>query len=108
VDIVLLLFSEGALVGIPLYLDSRIYWIGLVTAVLLAWASLSLPALALGARGWDVLLKAAVLSIPVFGAFVFFIVLSLDSRYGFVAGAISLMALVGTPVVGCLVAVQEE
>ena len=77
-------------------------------AVLFAWASLSLPALALGARGGDAFLKAAVLSVPVFGAFVFFFILSLDSRYGFVAGAISLMALVGSSVVGSLVVVQEE
>ena len=51
VAIVLLLFSERALVSIPLYLDSKIYWVGLVIAVLFEWASLSLPALALGARG---------------------------------------------------------
>jgi hypothetical protein len=57
---------------------------------------------------WEDALKPAVLSSPVFGAFVFFFILSLDSRYGFVAGAISLMALVGTSVVGSLVTVQEE
>jgi hypothetical protein len=35
--------------------------------------------------------------------------LSLDSRYGgFVAGAISLIALVGTSVVGSLITLQEE
>jgi hypothetical protein len=38
----------------------------------------------------------------------FLFLLSLDSRYGFVAGAISLMALVGTSVMDSLVAVQEE
>ena len=109
VAIVALLFSEGELVIIPLYLRTQaIYWMGLASAVLVAWASLSLPALALGARGGDALLKAAVLSTPVLGAFVFFFILSLDSRYGFVAGAISLLALVGTSVVGSLVAVLEE
>ena len=108
VAIVALLFSEGDLAIIPLYLRSQaVYWIGLVTAVLFAGAGLSLPTLALGARWWDAL-KPAVLSSPVFGAFVFFFLLSLDSRYGFVAGAISLMALVGTPVTGSLVTLQEE
>ena len=108
VAIVALLISEGDLVIIPLYLRTQaVYWIGLVTAVLFAGAGLSLPALALGARWWDAL-KPAVLSSPVFGAFVFFFLLSLDSRYGFVAGAISLMALVGTPVTGSLVTLQEE
>jgi len=109
VAIVALLLSEGQLAIIPLYLRSRaVYWIGLVTAVLFAGAGLSLPALALGSRWWDAL-KPAVLSLPVLGAFGFFFLLSLDSRYGgFVAGAISLMALVGTSVVGSLVTLQEE
>jgi hypothetical protein len=109
VAVVALLLSEGQLAIIPLYLRSQaVYWIGLVTALLFAGAGLSLPALALGARWWDAL-KAALLSSPVYGAFVFFFILSLDSRYGgFVAGAISLMALVGTSVVGALVTLQEE
>src|SRR5918994_3729091 len=108
VAIVSLLLSEGALVGIPSYLRPKVYWIGLVTAVLFAGAGLSLPALALGAR-WEDALKAAVLSSPVLGAFGFFFLLSLDSRYGgFVAGAISLLALVGTSVVGTLVTLHEE
>ena len=108
VAIVALLFSEGDLVIIPLYLRSQaVYWIGLVTAVLFAGAGLSLPALALGARWWDAL-KPAVLSLPVLGAFGFFFLLSLDDRYGFGAGAISLIALVGTSVVGSLVTLHEE
>ena len=108
VAIVALLFSEGNLAIIPLYLRSQaVYWIGLVTAVLFAGAGLSLPALALGARWWDAL-KPAVLSLPVLGAFGFFFLLSLDDRYGFDAGAISLLALVGTSVVGSLVTLQEE
>jgi hypothetical protein len=108
VAIVALLLSEGQLAIIPLYLRSQaLYWIGLLTAVLFAGAGLSLPALALGARWWDAL-KAAVLSLPVLGAFVFFFLLSLDSRYGFVAGAISLLALVGTSLTGSLVTLQEE
>jgi uncharacterized membrane protein len=108
VAIVSLLLSEGDLVIIPLYLRSQaVYWIGLVSAVLFAGAGLSLPALALGAR-WEDALKPAVLSSPLFGAFVFFFILSLDSRYGFVAGAISLMVLVGTSVVGSLITLQEE
>ena len=108
VAVVALLLSEGQLAIIPLYLRSQaVYWIGLVTAVLFAGAGLSLPALALGARWWDAL-KAAVLSLPVLGAFGFFFLLSLVSRYGFDAGAISLIALVGTPVTGSLVTLQEE
>ena len=109
VAIVALLFSEGDLAIIPLYLRSQaVYWIGLVTAVLFAGVGLSLPALALGAR-WEDALKPAVLSLPVLGAFRFFFLLSLDSRYGgFVAGAISLLALVGTSVVGTLVTLHEE
>ena len=109
VAIVALLLSEGELVIIPLYLRTQaVYWVGFVTAVLLAGAGLSLPVLALGARWEDALLKAAVLSTLVLGAFVFFFLLSLDSSYGFMAGAISLMALVGTSVVGSLVAVRED
>ncbi len=109
VAIVALLFSEGNLAIIPLWLRSQaVYWLGLVTAVLLAGAGLSLPALALGAR-WEDALKPAVLSLPVLGAFGFFFLLSLDSRYGgFVPGAISLIALVGTSVVGSLVTLHEE
>ena len=109
VAIVALILSEGDLAIIPLYLRTQgVYWISLVTAVLFAGAGLSLPALALGAR-WEDALKPAVLSLPVLGAFGFFFLLSLDSRYGgFVAGAISLIALVGTSVVGSLVTLQEE
>jgi hypothetical protein len=109
VTIIALLFSEGNLAIIPLYLRTQaVYWIGLVTAVLFAGVGLSLPALALGAR-WEDALKPAVLSLPVLGAFGFFFLLSLDSRYGgFVAGAISLLALVGTSVVGTLVTLHEE
>ena len=109
VAIVALLFSEGNLAIIPLYLRSQaVYWIGLVTAVLFAGAGLSLPALALGAR-WEDVLKPAVLSLPVLGAFGFFFLLSLDERVdSFVAGAISLIALVGTSVVGSLVTLHEE
>ena len=108
VAFVALLFSEGHLVIIPLWLRTEaVYWTGLVTAVLFAGVGLSLPALALGAR-WEDALKPAVLSLPVLGAFGFFFLLSLDDRYGFVAGAISLLALVGTSVVGSLVTLQEE
>jgi hypothetical protein len=109
VAIVALILSEGDLAIIPLYLRTQaVYWISLVTAVLFAGAGLSLPALALGAR-WEDALKPAVLSLPVLGAFGFFFLLSLDSRYGgFVAGAISLIALVGTSVVGSPITLQEE
>jgi ABC-type iron transport system FetAB ATPase subunit len=73
--------EDTVLYGVrPPYLRTQaLYWIGLVSAVLFAGAGLSLPALALGAR-WEDALKPAVLSSPLFGAFVFFFILSLDSR----------------------------
>ena len=88
-------------------LDPTIFWLGVVAAMILAGAGLSLPALALGARGSPALVST-VLSGLGFGAFVFFFLASLDYRYGFGAGAVSLVALVGVSVVGPLVVAQEE
>jgi hypothetical protein len=107
VAIVLLVFASGPFGWIGSSLDPTILWFGVVAAMIFAGAGLSLPALALGATGGHAL-KTTLLSSPVFGTFVFFSILSLDSRYGFVAAAISLLGLVGTSVVGSLVAVHEE
>ena len=87
-------------------LKPAFFWFGVVAAMILAGAGLSLPALALGARGRNAL-KTTVLSASVFGAFVFFFIMSLDGRYGS-AAALSLLALVGASVVGPLIAVREE
>ena len=70
------------------------------------WASLSLPPLALGARGGHAL-KTTVLSGLCFCAFGFVAFLSLVTA-SFLVPLISLMALVGTSAVGSLVAVREE
>jgi hypothetical protein len=75
-------------------------------AILFAGASLSLPPLALGARGRHAL-KTTVLSGLCFCAFVFVSFLSLVTA-SFLVPLISLMALVGTSAVGSLVAVREE
>jgi hypothetical protein len=84
---------------------SPLFWVGLVAALLFAWASLSLPARALGVR--EDAMKAAALSGLSFCAFVLFCVVSLaTSSVGPLQ--VALAALVGTPVVGSLVAVQEE
>jgi hypothetical protein len=80
--------------------------VGVVTAMVFAWASLSLPPRALGARE-DHLLKTTLLSGLCFCAFVFVSFLSLVTA-SFLVPLISLMALVGTSVVGSLVAVREE
>jgi hypothetical protein len=79
--------------------------LGVVTAMVFAVAGLSLPSLALGARGSRAL-ASTVLSGLGFCAFLF--LTSLDGRYGFYAGVASLVALVGVSVVGPLIAVQEE
>ena len=82
------------------------FWLGVVAALMFAGASLSLPPLALGARERHAL-KATVLSGLCFCAFVFVFFLSLLTA-SFLVPLISLMALVGTPAVGSLVAVREE
>jgi hypothetical protein len=87
-------------------LNPVFFWFGVVAAMILAGTGLSLPALALGARGRNAL-KPTVLSASVFGAFLFFFIMSLDSSYGS-AAALSLLALVGGSVVDPLIAVREE
>ena len=87
-------------------LDPPLFWLGVSAAILVAGASLSLPPLALGARGGHAL-KTTVLSGLCFCTFVFVSFLSLVTA-SFLVPLISLMALVRTSVVGSLVAVQDE
>jgi hypothetical protein len=86
-------------------LDPPLFLIGLGIALLLAAASLSLPALALGARAGHQT-KTALLSGPGFCAFGFFLLVSLGGNVAFVLFA--LVALVATSVIGSLVAIREE
>jgi hypothetical protein len=103
----LLIASMSFGAGGPLSSEPVLFWAGVVTVLLLAGASLSLPALALGARGGHAL-KTTLLSSLVFGGCVFFSVLSLDSSYGSAARTVSLIALVITSAVGSLVGGREE
>jgi hypothetical protein len=98
-------FSVGDYVVGLVKLDPPLFLIGLGIALLLAAASLSLPALALGARAGH-LTKTALLSGPGFCAFVFFLLVSLGGNVAFVLFA--LVALVATSVIGSLVAIREE
>jgi hypothetical protein len=77
VVIVLLLIASmtfGA--GGPLSSDPALFWVGVVTVLLFAWASLSLSPLALGARGGQAL-KTTLLSGLCFCGFVLIFFLSL-------------------------------
>ena len=105
VAIVSLVISEGHLVWISSSLATTFFWFGLVNAILFAGASLSLPALALGARGGHAL-TTTVLSSLVFGACVFFFLI-LDSTVSFPV-PLTFMALIITSAMGSLVALQEE
>jgi hypothetical protein len=105
VAIVSLVISEGNIVGISSSLATTFFWFGLVNAILFAGASLSLPALALGARGGRTL-TTTVLSSLVFGASVFFFLI-LDNTVSFPV-PLTFTALVITAAMGSLVAVQEE
>jgi hypothetical protein len=87
-------------------LDPPLFWLGVSAALILAGAGLSLPALALGARGRHVL-KTTVLSGLVFGACVYFFFASLVTVSP-VPRLISLMAVVGAPAMGSLFAVYED
>jgi len=85
-------------------LNPMLALLGIGFVLLLAAASLLLPALALGAKGGH-LARSALLSGLGFCAFVFFLFVS--------AGEVALVlfataALVATPVIGSLVAVREE
>ena len=80
------------------------FWVGLVILIIVAAASLSLPARALGAKR-DHVTNTAVLSGLGFCAFVFFMFVSFGSV---IAIPIALLALVATSVIGSLVAIRED
>ena len=84
---------------------SAIFWVGLVILIIVAAASLSLPARALGARGGH-LTKTALLSVLGLCAFMFFVVVSLLNP--FVGVPLALMAIVATPLIGSLFAIRED
>jgi hypothetical protein len=104
VAIVLLLFATTSGFVLSSSAPSPFFWVGLVIILIVATASFSLPALALGVRGRH-LTKTALLSGIGFCAFVVFIFASFEHV---TAVPYALLALVATPVVGSLVAVREE
>jgi hypothetical protein len=104
VAIVLLLFATTSGFVLSSSAPSPFFWVGLVIILIVATASFSLPALALGARGGHAT-KTALLSALGFCAFVFFVFVSFENV---TAVPFALMALVATPIVGSLVAVREE
>jgi hypothetical protein len=107
VAIVLLLFAAGDFGWIGSSLAPTFLLFGLVTVMIFVGVALSLPALALGARGRHAL-TTTLLSTLVFSGCAIFSILSLDSSYGSLARAASLMALVITSAVGSLVGGREE
>jgi hypothetical protein len=94
------------LLGSP-YLNPVLSLLGIGIALLVAVVSLSLPALALGARGGH-LRSSALLSGLGFCAFVFFLFESAGEVASVLFTLTALAALVATPVIGSLVAVREE
>ncbi len=107
VVVIILLFIASIQFGwVGSSLDPPLFWLGVSAAMLFAGASLSLPTLALGARGKHAL-KTTVLSGLCFCVFVF-VAFLIVVTHSFLVPLISLMALVGTSVVGSLVGVQYE
>ena len=107
VAVIILLFIASIQFGwVGSSLDPLLFWLGVLAAMLFAGAGLSLPPLALGARGRHAL-KTTVLSGLCFCTFVF-VAFLIVVTYSFLVPLISLLALVGTSVVGSLVAVQDE
>ena len=105
---ILLLLSHAAMwwssiFGSPSY-PSLIFWVGLVILIIVAAAGLSLPALALGARGGH-LTKPVVLSVLGFCAFM---VLALTTPFIPPEVPLTLMAMVATPLIGSLFAIRED
>jgi hypothetical protein len=84
--------------------SSMIFWVALVILMIVATASLSLPARALGATK-DHVTNTAVLSGLGFCGFGLFAFVSFANRSAF---ALALLALVATPVIGSLVAIHQE
>ena len=107
VVVIILLFIASIQFGwVGSSLDPTLFWLGVVAAMIFAGAGLSLPPLALGARGRHAL-KTTVLSGLCFCTFVF-VAFLIVLTHSFLVPLISLMALVGTSVVGSLGAVQYE
>ena len=105
----LLLLSNAAvwwfsIFGSPSSGPSLIFWVGLVILMIVAAAGLSLPALALGARGGH-LTKPVVLSVLGFCAFM---VLALTTPFIPPEVPLTLMAMVATPLIGSLFAIRED
>jgi hypothetical protein len=108
VAVIVLLFVASIDFGgwIGSSLNPALFLVGVLAAVVVAWASLSLPPLALGARGGH-LLKTTLLSGLGFCAFVFGAFLTL-AMPPFLAPLLPLMGLVGTPAISSLVAVRKK
>jgi hypothetical protein len=106
---ILLLLSNAAdwwysIYGIPSYGPSPIFWVGLVILLIVAAAGLSLPALALGARGRH-LRNTVVLPVLGFCTFMVFAVAVIVLPWGVL---LALMAIVATPLTGSLFAIRED
>ena len=86
-------------------LGSHIFLVGCRCRSDVRWASLSLPARALGAK-WDHVTNTALLSGVGLCAFVVFVFVSLVNP--FVGVPLALMAMVATPVIGSLFAIRED
>jgi hypothetical protein len=107
IAVIVLLFIASIDFGwIGSSLNPVLFWAGVLAAVMVGWASLSLPPLALGARGGH-LTKSTLLSGLGFCAFVFGAFLTL-AMPPFLAPLLPLMGLVVTPAIGSLVAVRGE
>ena len=99
----LLIASMSFGAGGPLSSVPALFWAGVVTVLLLAGASLSLPALALGARGGHAL-KTTLLSALCFYWFVLTFWFSVTTEPRLIA----LAALIATPAIGSLGAILES
>jgi hypothetical protein len=105
----LLLLSNAAtwwysIYGIPSSGPSLIFWVGLVILLIVAAAGLSLPALALGARGRH-LRNTVVLPVLSFCTFMVFAVSVIVIP---LAVPLVLLALVATPLIGSWFAIRED
>ncbi len=92
--------------GGPLSSEPVLFWVGVVTVLLLAGASLSLSPLALGARGGHAL-KTTLLSGLCFCGFVLIFWFSVTTVSS-VPRLMALAALIATPAIGSLGAILES
>jgi hypothetical protein len=92
--------------GGPLSSDPALFWVGVVTVLLFAGASLSLSPLALGARGGHAL-KTTLLSGLCFCAFVLIFWLSVTTVSS-VPNLIALAALIATPAIASLGSILQR